>query len=86
MNFEDIVSEELSLDLDAMKSEVKKILGQIADKDEEIADRDKTIKDLQARLAGANVPKKPAFKSGVGTTRTIGGANNSANTPQEKGI
>ena len=84
MNFEDIVSEELSLDLDAMKSEVKKILGQIADKDEEIADRDKTIKDLQARLA--NVPKKPAFKSGVGTTRTIGGANKSANPPQEKGI
>ena len=77
MNFEDIVSEELSLDLDAIKAGVKKI-------QKEIEERNNTIKDLQARLA--NVPKNPAFKSGVGTTRTIGGANKSANPPQEKGI
>lgn len=82
MTFDDVVSEELGTDLDAIKAQIKQLQVNVDEKDKIIGEKDIIIKNLQTRLAGATVPKQEP-KTGVGTRRTI---NKPANAPQAEGI
>ena len=71
MTFDEIVSEELGTDLDAIKAQIKQLQANIAEKDEAIIKRDEKIKELQDRLTKNPLMKKQEPKLGVGTRRTI---------------
>ena len=77
MTFDDVVKEELTTDLDAIKAQVKQFQANIMEKDKIIKEKDEAIKALQARLAQTAVPKKEP-KIGIGTRRVI---NKPANPP-----
>lgn len=85
MNFRDIVSEELSADVEAIKAQIKQLQATILDKDKVIEEKDKAIKELQERLSGV-AAKQQQPKIGVGTRRTIQKPSQPANAPQEKEI
>ena len=70
MTFEQIVSEELSIDLDTIKAQVKQLQTNVLEKDKIIKEKDDVIKGLQTRLSQATVPKKEP-KIGIGTRRVI---------------
>jgi hypothetical protein len=71
MNFDQIVSEELATDLDAIKAQIKQLQASNTEKDTIIKEKDDAIKSLQDRLAKVVVPKKQEPKTGIGTRRSI---------------
>ena len=71
MTFDEIVSEELSADMDAIKAQIKQLQAAALEKDKALAEKDNVIKDLQTRLAKSAVPQKQEPKIGIGTRRSI---------------
>jgi len=74
MTFKDLVNEELGVDLDAIKAQIKQLQTYISEKDQEISTKDKTIQELQNKLKqtmSRNTIKIPDKKIGVGTSKTI---------------
>jgi len=71
MNFNDIVNEALTTDMDAIKGQIKALEVNLAEKDKIIADKDKAIQELKARMTKSAVPKLAQPKVGIGTRRDI---------------
>jgi hypothetical protein len=73
MTFDEIVNEELSADMDAIKAQIKQLQANATDKDKIIGEKNTAIKALQDRLAqmSAGTAKKQEPKIGIGTRRTI---------------
>jgi chromosome segregation ATPase len=84
MNFKEVVAEELTADIEAIKAQIKQLQANVTERDEVIKKKDEAIKELQARLSGvAAKQNQQQPKIGIGTRRTIG---KPANPPQEKEV
>ena len=71
MTFDEIVSEELSADMDAIKAQIKQLQANAMDYDKTVKEKDTAIKTLQDRLAQLQGPKKQEPKIGIGTRKSI---------------
>jgi len=71
MTFDEIVSEELSADMDAIKAQIKQLQANAIENEKTVKDKDTAIKTLQDRLAQLAGPKKIEPKIGIGTRKSI---------------
>ena len=71
MTFDEIVSEELSADMYAIKAQIKQLQANAMEHEKTVKEKDDAIKTLQDRLAQMAGPKKQEPKIGIGTRRSI---------------